>query len=129
MDEPEQVDAELARARELIHARYLGTTPVVMPDLDTRERCCEAHNQIERDEEGEPKAHTVLEHGHVILLDRHSAEGREDFEVVDSHTGDVLSDVTDVLQADVVAPVQEQRTKSKGRKATEGDSTDAEAQA
>lgn len=67
----------------LVHARYLGDAPVLMPDLAGRDRCClqENHRPAEADEDG-LIASTLLRKGDVILLDRHSAEGRDDFEVV-----------------------------------------------
>lgn len=68
---------------DLVHARFLGDSPVVMPDLAGRERCClEAnHRPAEPDEEGLIQS-TLLRKGDVILLDRASAEGREDFAVL-----------------------------------------------
>lgn len=71
-------------ADDLVHARYLGGTEVVMPDLAGRDRCCRPENQRSTDlPERGPIPATVLRRGDVILLDRASAEGREDFEVVD----------------------------------------------
>lgn len=68
---------------QLVHARYVGGTTVVMPDLVGRARCCDSTNHRSDDDEGRPNPHTLLEHGDVILLDRWSAENRDDFEVVD----------------------------------------------
>lgn len=73
----------------LVHAHYLGDTPVVMPDLAGRDRCCRDENQraVPVDDDGNelpvegPHPHTLLKRGDVILLDRHSAEEREDFEI------------------------------------------------
>jgi hypothetical protein len=69
---------------ELVHARYLGSSPVVMPDLAGRDRCCqqENHRPAEADEDG-LIASTLVRLGDVILLDRYSAEGRADFEVLE----------------------------------------------
>lgn len=67
---------------KLVHARYLGTGPVVMPDLFGRDRCCRPENHRVDDPQAEPNPHTVLQEGDVILLDRWSAEGRSDFEVL-----------------------------------------------
>lgn len=77
----EEFPAEIAA--ELVHARYLGETTVVMPDLVGRERCCEEANHRTDDPEGKPNPHAVLEPGDVVLLDRWSVEGRSDFELVD----------------------------------------------
>lgn len=68
----------------LVHAKYLGDSPVVMPRLAGRDRCCRKENQRPAEApEGETlKPHTLLEHGDVVLLDRYSAEGRDDFELV-----------------------------------------------
>jgi len=86
--------------QELVHARYLGETTERMPDLEGRDRCCRKENH----REGTDWDKSVLEPGDVILLDRYSAEGRGDFEIVEDH-----------------AP------KTKARKgSTEGDSTETE---
>jgi hypothetical protein len=90
-------------APDLVHARYLGETEIVVPSLAGRPRCCIAENQAphagenvsmaflasEPDEDGVQglvhhaiDAHAVVRHGDVILLDRYSAEQRSDFEVV-----------------------------------------------
>ncbi len=66
-----------------VHARYLGDSPVVMPGLAGRDRCCQKANQREGDTDDGIHMHTLLEHGDVILLDRFSAEGRADFEIVE----------------------------------------------
>lgn len=67
---------------DLVHARYLGGTRVVMPDLAGRKRCCEKENQRPDDPSARPNPKVLVETGDVILLDRYSAEGRSDFEVV-----------------------------------------------
>lgn len=88
--------AQRERDAELIHARYIGTTPIGLPGLQGRERCCESDNQRPpgpmSDEEAEKLGVPAGVHrevlvltGDVILLDRHSAEGREDFEVIAEH--------------------------------------------
>lgn len=72
---------------EYCHARYLGGSTVVMPGLVGRPRCCKDHPENERPgekEPGKPDPHATLERGDVILLDRYSAENREDFEVLDA---------------------------------------------
>lgn len=78
-------EIDLARAHELVHAKYLGDSAVVMPGLAGRDRCCRKENQRPAEApEGETlKPHTLLEHGDVVLLDRYSAEGRDDFELVE----------------------------------------------
>lgn len=76
---------------DFVHARYLGGSQVTMEDLVGRPRCCQKKNHREDlgpmavDEEGQrvTNPHTVLNQGDVILLDRFSAEGRDDFEVLD----------------------------------------------
>ncbi|HXF71138.1 MAG TPA: hypothetical protein VNO79_00825 [Actinomycetota bacterium] len=70
-------------SEEFVHARYVGTTVVVVPDLAHRGRCCRAENLRPDDPTARPNPKTVLEPGDVILLDRHSAEGRADFEVLE----------------------------------------------
>jgi hypothetical protein len=62
----------------IVQARYLGDTPVVMPDLLGRER------------PGTPpwdgtgiNPQCLVSPGDVIPLDKASAEGRADFEIVD----------------------------------------------
>lgn len=79
-EEPQEFDAE--RAAELIHARYIDETEQVMPDLGTRPRCCDEKNHREDDPSARPNPTTVIRKGDIILLDRHSAEGRADFEIV-----------------------------------------------
>jgi hypothetical protein len=78
-----------------IHARYIGDSPVVFPHLLAEARCCDPANHREdqidpetgipilSEEDGAPLVHTVVRKGDVILLDRYSAEGREDFEILD----------------------------------------------
>lgn len=80
-------ELDLARGQELVHARYLGTSPVVMPGLAGRDRCCKDENQRAAEPEGGEtlKPHSLVEHGDVVLLDRYSAEGRDDFEIVEPH--------------------------------------------
>jgi len=74
-------------SKELVHARYLGDTPVVMKHLGGgAERCCIKENQrgenVHDEESGELVSGPALVcKGDVILLDRYSAEGREDFEI------------------------------------------------
>ncbi len=82
-------------AHELVHARYLGDTQVQMPDLGFRERCCQAEHSRSKESKSYEKAHAAgeeglgthphvtLNHGDVILLDRWSAVGRDDFEIVE----------------------------------------------
>ena len=101
MDEP-QLTADTLEDRPepdrtLVHARYLGDSEVLMPDLARRERCCQAGNLHEEEtnawlrgdpENGVPPEHGVNPHvllrkGDVILLDRYSAQGREDFEILE----------------------------------------------
>jgi hypothetical protein len=72
--------------RTLVHARYLGDTDVVFPHLIEGPRCCreENHRELERDEEGNlVTAPALVKPGDVFLIDRYSAEGREDLEVLD----------------------------------------------
>ncbi|MFL5736658.1 MAG: hypothetical protein ACJ76P_04895 [Actinomycetota bacterium] len=68
---------------KFVHARYTGDSPQVMPDLMSRDRCCKAKNQREDDPNGNPNPRALIEKGDVILLDRYSAEGRPDFELVE----------------------------------------------
>jgi hypothetical protein len=93
-----------ADANEPVHARYVGETRIWMPDLDRRaaagiSRCCDLHPENERDAEheawlaGDPSQdiaprtgfdpRVVLEHGDVLVLDRHTATERGDFELID----------------------------------------------
>jgi hypothetical protein len=109
--EPEAQEP-LADPHEPVHARYIGETRIWMPDLERRlregiPRCCELHPENEKTAEYEQwLAHgregfdprMVLEHGDVLLLDRHSAEGRSDFELMPE--GDLASNPT---RADLVA--------------------------
>lgn len=88
VDTTSEDDANL----ELVHSRYLGQTPVVMPDLATRERCCDSDNNREEarakwEAEGRegPDPAVLLVEGDVILLPHDEAEGREDFEVIALH--------------------------------------------
>lgn len=78
----------MPKPTDLVHAKYLGGTTVVMPELAGRDRCCQEHNQREYipvdPEDPQLNPHTILQHGDVILLDRFSAEGRADFEIVDA---------------------------------------------
>ncbi|MGQ0671238.1 MAG: hypothetical protein ACT4PO_16520 [Actinomycetota bacterium] len=74
--------------KQQVHARYLGGTPVVMPDLDGRVRCCRPANQRDTEHKAweeagpdSPDPQCLLVTGDVILLDPRSAE-REDFEIV-----------------------------------------------
>lgn len=86
---------------ELIHAKYVGETDIVMPVLGERDRCCRKENDREGqtgpvDKEGKPdpegetpkgeealppgiERRALVRKGDVILLDRWSAEGRDDF--------------------------------------------------
>lgn len=89
-------DFDTKRASELVHARYLGDTEIVVPDLGTRDRCCSSENkrikeskdyEAAKAEEPEashgPHPHVTLRKNDVVLLDRYSAVGREDFEIVE----------------------------------------------
>lgn len=74
-------------SKELVHARYLGDTPVVFKHLASQLRCCQSENHREENEYDElgqlVKGNALVCKGDVILLDRFSAEEREDFEIVD----------------------------------------------
>lgn len=74
-------------SKDLVHARYMGDTPVVMKHLsDDAQRCCIDENQRGENEieDGQlVRGHALVVKGDVILLDRYSAEGREDFVVTE----------------------------------------------
>jgi hypothetical protein len=77
--------------RTPIHARYIGDSDQIFPHLKDGPRCCLPENQREAtvDEDGNLPTNPVLvKKGDVILLDRYSAEGREDFEIVEDHEHD-----------------------------------------
>lgn len=71
-------------APKIVQARYLGDTPVVMPDLLERERPDAEGAVAEWIEGGQVgiNPHCLVSKGDVIPLDEGSAEGRDDFAVV-----------------------------------------------
>lgn len=85
---------------DLVEARYLGDSDILMPDLADRPRhSSDEHNRVAEHnawnlgdpDKGIPQQQgpdplTLVRKGDVILLDRWSADGRDDFEIV-SETG------------------------------------------
>lgn len=72
----EQLASDVKKSKELVHARYVGDTEVVFPHAEGS-RCCRPENV-----EGHEEQPALVKKGDVILVDRYSAEGREDLELV-----------------------------------------------